>query len=158
MLPHMPELCWDEPVIPCEDNAKLSKWVDQVSTKRDFCWSKPRRNYRMEAILTHTLYKAKRELKRKKLSWSTRPYYCKREDRNKQAEARRMEMDAREEMKENLYGTCVQTLVPEWKAEESTEKGTTKWDDEFVKDVEDVLSNLDSFMNEVNKVQTVVQR
>jgi len=47
---------------------QLSSWITNVRQKKMKCYRSPKRDFRMEAVLTHALHKAEYELRAKQLS------------------------------------------------------------------------------------------
>ncbi|XP_032690050.1 uncharacterized protein LOC116853206 [Odontomachus brunneus] len=131
----------DQPTLgPSDRTEKLTKWIHQVSHKVEMCSSKPKRDLRVQAMLNHTLHKAKDELKSKQMLRMARWQQVK-----------------KELLKDVYYGSCAtyHAIEVERQAQEilkEQEEMHRRWYQEFG------LDELDNFLRQISEVKTQVNR
>lgn len=125
---------------PRDYTEQLSNWISTVSHKKQKCSRRFKRNFRVEAVLTHTLHKARYELRSKQL--------------RRMARWQRLK---KELLKGVYYGSC--RLYHAVEAERQTdfvagekENMTVNWYEELD------LVDLDDFLRKVGEVKTHVER
>jgi len=119
---------------------QLAKWITDVRYKKLKCYRSPKRDFRVEAVLTHTLHKAEYELRAKQLSRMHR--------------WRRLRKQL---LKGVEYGSCglYNAVERESKCKEhSSAKGNNLWEGDLCED----LSSLDDFLQQLGAVKSIVQR
>ncbi|CAL1678346.1 unnamed protein product [Lasius platythorax] len=119
---------------------QLAKWIVNVRQKKLQCHKSPKRDFRMEAVLTHALNKAEYELRAKQLSRMSR--------------WRRLRKQL---LKDVDYGSCGLYNATEREVERCKQlvsKRNNVWRTDLCED----LSSLDNFLQQLGEVKSVVQR
>lgn len=119
---------------------QLAKWITDVRYKKLKCHRSPKRDFRVEAVLTHTLHKAEYELRAKQLSRMHR--------------WRRL----RKQLLRGVeYGSCGLYNAAERefrKCKQNAGKENNPWEGNLCED----LSSLDDFLQQLGLIKSVVQR
>lgn len=121
---------------------QLTKWITDVRHKKLKCNRSPKRNFRMEAVLTHALHQAEYELRVKQLSRLSRWLRLR-----------------KQLLKGVNYGACGVYNMAEEELERTEPRGDPRhnifWPKE---DLCEDLTSLDNFLTQLNEVKPVAQR
>lgn len=126
----------DQPVLgPWDHTEKLTNWIDKVSHKKQKCSSNIKRDFRVQAVLTHTLHKAKYELRSKQLTRMARWQRIK-----------------KQLLKDVHYGSCA--LYHAIEAERQMQETVKENEVPFNWYHELGLDDLDEFLRQISEVKT----
>ncbi|XP_018314617.1 uncharacterized protein [Mycetomoellerius zeteki] len=119
---------------------QLTSWITNVRQKKLKCHRSPKRDFRMEAVLTHTLHKAEYELRAKQLS--------------RIARWRRLRKHL---LKDVEYGSCGLYNTTERvfeRCHHPDSRNMNFWRDDLCED----LSSIVNFLQQLSTIKSSVQR
>lgn len=119
---------------------QLAKWISDVRYKKQKCCRSPKRDFRVEAVLTRTLHKAEYQLRIKQLS--------------RMQQWRRLRKRL---LKGVDYGSCGLYNMNEQdfkKSKENSVKQNNPWEGDLCED----LSSLDDFLQQLGSGKLVARR
>nr|XP_012223974.1 PREDICTED: uncharacterized protein LOC105673139 [Linepithema humile] len=120
---------------------QLTKWITDVRYKKLKCYRSPKRDFRVEAVLTRTLHKAEYELRVKQLSRMHR--------------WRRLRKQL---LKGVEYGSCGLYNAAEREFIKCKKNSSTKENNPWGGNLCEDLSSLDEFLHQLGTVKSVVRR
>lgn len=124
---------------PSDRTEKLTKWISQLNNKKMKCSRSPKRNFRVEAVLTRTLHNAKYELKSKQVERMARWQRLK-----------------KQLLKDVHYGSCGLYHAIEAEQENDFVREENESQIDWFKELD--LDDLNDFLRQISEVKTHIDR